>query len=740
LAKFSLSQALTLADAHLAAGRLTAAETVGRLVAQAAPDDPRPEVLLASVCQTRGDRAGAVEHLQRACALQPDNLALWIRLVAVGESLGRWEVVKTAAQRALELHPNAPDLENSLANALFLEGQLDQAETLYRHALAAAPQMARVWSNLGALLQRKDQPAEAERACRRALALDPLQPQAFNNLATTLRALGRLDEAEAACRQALTLHPGFAEATFNLGCVLQSRDRTAEAEAAYRQTLALSPGYEKAAYNLATTLDRPGHLADAEKAYRQILAQNPQHASAAMNLGNLLHNASRFDEADEQYRQAMGVSSHKASGHANLLLNAQYRPGVTAAGLFAAHCQWGQQHADPLTATAMPAANSPEPDRPLRLGLVSADLGRHPVGYFLASTLETLNRELFPVYCYSDRTTEDDLSQRIQATAHTWRRTAKLSHDALAEQIQADGIDMLFDLAGHMAGNRLLLFARRPAPVQITWIGYPGTTGLSAIDYLLADRHHVPPGAEQFCQEQVLRMPEGYVCYAPPDDAPPIGPQPAVAAGYVTFACFNKPAKINVELAALWAQILDRLPTARLLLKYPGLDDPTMQARYRQMFRDVGVAAERLELSGESSHKELLDCYNRVDVALDTRPYSGGLTTCEALWMGVPVITWPGATFAGRHALSHLSSAGLEGTIATSGEDYVARAVAWASDLERLAELRATLRARMLAAPLCNAPRFAAEFQRLLRRIWRAWCQRPSATPAGQWWPGCLPQ
>ncbi len=724
MAKLSLSEALTLANQHLAAGRLAEAESIGRLVVQTAPDEPRAEVLLASVCQTRGDRAGAVEHLERACGLQPDNVALWVSLVSLGENLGRWELVKTATRRALQLQPNSPELENSLANVLFLEGQLDEAEAFYRQALAAAPQMARVWSNLGALLQRRDQPAEAEQAYRQALAIDPRQPQAFSNLATVLLALGRLAEAEAACRQALALHPGYAEATFNLGCVLQALERPAEAEAAYHQTLALSPGYEKAAYNLATTLDRAGRLAQAEEAYRDVLARNPRHASAAMNLGNLLHNASRFDEADEQYRQAMAVGSHAASGHANLLLNAQYRPGVTAAALFAAHSQWGQQHADPLTATATPAANSPEPDRPLRLGLVSADLGRHPVGYFLVSTLEAWDREQFPIYCYSDRTTEDDLSQRIRATAHTWRRTARLSHDALAEQIRADGIDVLFDLAGHMAGNRLLLFARRPAPVQITWIGYPGTTGLAAIDYLLADRHHVPPGAEQFCREQVLRMPEGYVCYAPPDDAPPIGPQPALSAGHVTFACFNKPAKINAELAALWAQILDRLPTARLLLKYPGLDDPTMQARYRQMFRDTGVAVERLELSGESPHKELLDGYNRVDVALDTRPYSGGLTTCEALWMGVPVITWPGATFAGRHALSHLSSAGLEGTIATSGEDYVARAVAWASDLERLAKLRATLRERMRASPLCDAPRFAAEFQRLLRRIWHAWCEK----------------
>jgi predicted O-linked N-acetylglucosamine transferase (SPINDLY family) len=718
VAKLSLSQALTLAQEHLAAGRLAEAETVGRIVADTVPEDPQAEILLAAVCQARGDRASAAEHLAQACVRQPQNADLWLRLVAAWETLRRWDAVESAAGRLLELRPGDPHVENSLANALQAQGKLDEAEAIYRHALGTAPQTERIWSNLGTLLQRRNRLAEAEQAYRHAIDIDPLQPQPLNNLGTILRTLGRNEEAEKAYRRALAIRPTYAEAQFNLGCLLQSIGKADAAEAAYRGALTIEPGYVKAAYNLATVLDRPGRLADAEQAYRHVLAMTPDHPSARLNLGNLLHNASRFDEADEQYRRAMEIDSHAAAAHSNLLTNAQYRPGVTAAEIFRSHHKWDRRHAASLAFAASPAPHRPDADRPLRLGFVSADLGRHPAGYFLVAMLEALDRREFSVYCYSDRPREDDLSARIRAAAHTWRRTASLSHEALAEQIRADEIDLLFDLSGHMAGNRLLSLARRPAPVQLTWISYPGTTGVSAIDYLMADRHHVPAGAERFCRERVLRMPEGYVCYAPPNYAPPVGPLPAEAAGHITFACFNKPAKINPELVALWAEILAQLPDARLVLKYAGLDDPSMQARYAGMFSAQGVARHRLDLLGESPHEELLGCYNRVDVALDTRPYSGGLTTCEALWMGVPVVTWPGETFAGRHALSHLSTVGVEGTVATSAADYVARAVQLAGDRDRLASIRAGLRPRMAASPLCDAARFAADFQRLMRRAW----------------------
>ena len=296
-----------------------------------------------------------------------------------------------------------------------------------------------------------------------------------------------------------------------------------------------------------------------------------------------------------------------------------------------------------------------------------------------------------------------------------------MSDQRLAEQIQADRIDILFDLAGHTAHNRLLVFARKPAPIQITWIGYEGTTGLAAMDYLLADRHVVPQGTEQNYRERVLRMPDGYLCYDPPEAAPSVGPLPSSTKGYATFCSFSNPAKITPEVVTVWAEILHRAPTARLILKYQGMDDQAVKRRYLDLFAAQGVEPQRLEMLPSSSYAEYLATYHQVDIALDPFPFSGSATTCEALWMGVPVITCPGKTFASRHALSHLWNVGLTETIARDREEYVELAVSLVRDLPRLATLRAGLRQRMAASPLCDGKRFANNLALLLQGVWEQW-------------------
>ena len=316
------------------------------------------------------------------------------------------------------------------------------------------------------------------------------------------------------------------------------------------------------------------------------------------------------------------------------------------------------------------------------------------------------------------------MTLHLEKLAGGWRQLGGVSDDALAELIRRDGVDVLFDLAGHTASNRLLVFARKPAPVQVSWLGYVGTTGLSAMDYLLADRHQVPEGAERHYREQVLRMPEGYVCYLPAPEAPAVGPLPALEAGHVTFGSFNNPAKINASVAALWWRVLRGVPGSRLVLKYCGFLAPKTSRRFHEMFAAEGIGPDRLELHDWSDRAGLLAFYNRIDLALDPFPYSGGLPTCEALWMGVPVLTWPGETFGSRHSLSHLSSVGLDGTVARDPDHYVDLAEQWARDLPRLAAVRAGLREQMAASPLCDARRFTADFSALLRGVWRQWCRR----------------
>ncbi len=328
-------------------------------------------------------------------------------------------------------------------------------------------------------------------------------------------------------------------------------------------------------------------------------------------------------------------------------------------------------------------------DRRLRVGFVSADFGRHPVGYFLIRALENLDRGQCETVCYCNRMIKDELTARFQAASTIWRDVSRLSDQALTEEILADRIDILFDLAGHTAGNRLLVFARKPAPVQVTWAGYVGTTGLRAMDYVLADRYEVPSEAEAHYCEKVLRMPDGYVTYDPPSYAPLVAPLPALKRGYVTFGSFNNRAKITPQTVEVWAKVLDHVPQSRLVLKYKTMSNPSIARGLAEEFANHKVDPGQLECLGWSAHPALLSEYNRIDLALDPLPYNGGLTTCEALWMGVPVLTCPGETFASRHSLSHLSTVGLTETIARTLDEYVELAVTLARDLSRLASLRA---------------------------------------------------
>jgi predicted O-linked N-acetylglucosamine transferase (SPINDLY family) len=331
--------------------------------------------------------------------------------------------------------------------------------------------------------------------------------------------------------------------------------------------------------------------------------------------------------------------------------------------------------------------------------------------------LEALPAEEFEVVCYSDTAKPDAMTARIRARAALWRETIGFPEEALAAQIRADRVDILFDLAGHTADNRLPVFARKPAPIQITWLDYVGTTGLAAMDYLLADARQVPPGAETFYREKILRMPGDYICYDPPADAPEPGPLPALSRGGVTFGNFSALTKVTSEVLAVWAEILRQVPGSRLILKNRVALEPDTQTRLRALL--PGIAPERVEFRGWSPPAEAMAMYGEVDLALDTFPYNGGLTVCEALWMGVPVITCPGETFASRHGFAHLTAAGFPETIAQDTKDYVEKAVAWATYLPRLAAARAELRDRVTASGLCDGPRFAADFAQLIRQVWR---------------------
>jgi predicted O-linked N-acetylglucosamine transferase (SPINDLY family) len=677
------------------------------------------EALAIAIQHHQAGRLQSAEHIYRQIlhvqADQPDALHL---LGVIAHQVGKHELAVEYIGRAIQLQGNAAAFHNNLGTALQDLGKLDEAVACYRRALELEPDYADAYSNLGVTFKDQGRLEEAVACCRAALALRPDCSAAYNNLGTALNGQRKLDEAIACYRRALELKANYAEAHCNLGNGLKDQGKLGEAVACYRRALELKPDFAEALSNLGNVLKDQGDLDEAVACCRRALELNPDYAESHNNLGNALKEQGKPDEAVSCYRRALELKPDFAKAHSNLLFGLQYCSGVTPAALAHAHAEYDRRYAAPLRNAFSHHEHHHGFSRRLRLGFVSSDLGRHPVGYFLVRILENLSRHAFQTICYSDRIVKDDLTSRLHSAATHWRDVHDLSDQRLAERIRADRIDILFDLAGHTAHNRLLVFARKPAPIQMTWAGYVGTTGLKAMDYLLADHYEIPPGTEHCYQEQVLRMPDGYVCYDPPDDAPPVTPLPALQRGAVTFCCFNNPAKITPQTIEVWAQILRRLPQSRLVLKFKGWNDHGIVRRFTEMFAAQAIDAGRLEFLGRSPHAELLAEYQRMDLALDPFPYCGGLTTCEALWMGVPVITCPGETFAGRHSLSHLSNVGLTETIAHDLDEYVELAVALAGDLPRLSALRSALRPRMATSPLCDGKRFAAHLTSLLQDVW----------------------
>ena len=693
--KMSLQQALVLAGKHYQAGRLAETEMVCRAILQAWPDQDAAYMLLGLSALQRGDQAGAVRLFEQAVAVNPnsDQASLYLGIVAQAQ------------------------------------GRLAEAEAHYQRVTSASPAAADALSNLAYTWQTQGRLKEAEIACRRAIQINPSHADAWNNLSATLGQLGRIGEAETACRQALAINANHAGALDNLAVALVGQTRYVEAEVICRRLLTLAPNYARAWNALGVVLGHQRRVEEAESACRNAVRLDPNLAEACNNLGMALRDQGRVEEAMEYFVKAVEALPGFAAAGSNALCCAQYLPDVTPERLLEEHMKWDRQHAEPLRSSWPAHSNDRDPDRPLRLGLISMDFGFHPVGQFTVRLLEALRGRCHTI-CYSSRRNPDLLTDRIKRACDEWCEAAGLLDPDLAERVRADRIDVLFDLSGHTAGNRMLAFARKPAPIQVTWMGYTGTTGLAAIDYLLADAHQVPPGAESYYREKVLRFDDDYICFEPMDNVPDVGPLPALAAGHVTFCSFNNPAKAGREVIRLWSRVLNRVPGSRMILKFNGFGARSTQERYSAWFAESGVDPARIEFSGWSDRGDLLAQYNRSDLALDTFPYSGGLTTCEAMWMGVPVVTCPGRTFASRHSLSHLSNAGLTEFVARDHDHYVQIAVDAVKNLDRLAKLRAGLRQQVAASPICDGRRLADNLLALLRQAWREWVARrrgPSA-------------
>ena len=721
-----LAQTFAVAFRHHQAGRLAEAEALYRKVVAATPAHAEAWHLLGVIASQTGRQEAAVALIRLAIDLAPNDSAFHYNLGFTLRELGRLEESEDAYRRATEIKPDYAMAHNNLGSVLQELVRPDAALAEFREAVRIEPECAVAHNNIGNVLREQDRLDEAVAAYRQAIRYQPSYADAHSNLGVAHGAQGRWDAALADHQQAMRLQPDSAETTFNLGVALSALKRVDEAAVAFRRGLSLNRGYAEGHYSLGLAMAEMGRLDEAVVAYRQALRLKPGLVEAWNNLGTALKELGEIEAALEAYRQAIEIRPNFPMAHSNLLLALHYHPKIDGESLFQEHCRWNERHARPLAIGAPPLGNDRDSERRLRVGYVSADFRVHSVAYFVENLLANHDPSQAEVFCYANVTAPDAVTTRLRGIVSQWREIAGISDEAAAKMIRDDAIDILVDLGGHTANHRLLVFARKPAPVQVTYLGYGDTTGMEAVDYRLTDAEVDPPGSgEEWHTEQLVRLTGGASCFRPSDDAPPVAACPAIQNGYVTFGCFNSLPKINEPMIRVWSQILAKVPGSRLLLKNTGLQNASSQDRMLTLCERAGVARERVDLAGRlpdvTAH---LEAYGRVDIALDTFPYHGTTTTCEALWMGVPVVTLAGKAHISRVGVSLLAHLGMPEWITNTPESYVRIATGLAQNLSALDETRRNLRSRMNASPLMDGPRLARAVENAYREMWRAWCQR----------------
>jgi protein O-GlcNAc transferase len=676
---------------------------------------------LGNVLKAQGRHADAVAAYRAAVAARPDFAGAWSNLGNLLSDGGDAEAAEAALRKAIALAPDNAGVHNNLGALLRQTGDMAGAIESLERALERDPELADAHEHLGALHAQAGRLAEALEHFDAALARKPDDLALRMNMADALRRAGRLDAAEPLARAAVAAAATDPAAHRVLGAVLRGQHRLAEAEAVLRHALDLAPDDPATLGQLGLTLNSQGRLGDAIACYERALDRRPGDAPTQANLAVCLLNQGRIAEAIDMTGRALEGADGDARAASNLLMASNYGDAAPEE-LFRTHCEVAVRHIAP-PACARPAAPH-GPDRVLRVGFVSPDLRRHSVAYFLAPLLAALDRSCIHVTCFANVARADDVTDRLRAASDAWVDVAALDDAALVAAVRAANIDILVDLAGHTRRNRLGAFAARAAPVQLTWLGYPNTTGLDSIDYRLTDAVADPPGqADALHSETLLRLPGGFLCYGPPEDAPAVAPLPAGNCGPVTFASFNNWSKAGPESLDLWAGVLEAVPNSQLYLRARALADPETRARCLAAFADRGIEADRLRIAGwHADPNAALADYANCDIALDTTPYNGTTTTCEALWMGVPMIALRGGRHASRVGASLLTQVGLDEWIADDPAGYIAAAARLAGDRARLAALRAGLRDRVAASPLCDRDGFARRFEDALRTIWRDAC------------------
>jgi predicted O-linked N-acetylglucosamine transferase (SPINDLY family) len=702
-------------------GRLREACELYRRAVAAAPGWGKAHLNLGIGLEASGATDDAIKSYEAALALEPAEAFANYNLGKLLYTLGRLPRAEQLLRQALRSRPEFPEAHIVLSRVLEAQGNPGAAAVALEVALKLRPDDIGALHHYAGVLGKLDRPDDAQAALKRVIALDPENADANYSLATLLLARGESDNAEPLLRRVVRRDPGSVEAHSRLFDIYHSRGDLPAAVAALERVLALRPDWADALYNYAITLMGLQRDSDAEAALRRVIALDAGFHNAYRLLGNILHRQGRVAEMLEICRGGRARHPERFDLESFELFLLNFADDISDDALFERHRAFGER----LEAACRPRSGSPperaDAERRLRVGYVSGELNYHPVGLFALPVLERHDRSRFEVYCYATSEKSDDFTLRLSARADVWRNAAKLADAELAEAIQNDRIDILVDLAGHSGASRLGVFAQQAAPVQAAWLGYLNTTGLKRIRYRVTDGYCDPPGlTDRLHTETLVRLPHSQWCYRPFLSVPCAQTPPCMRSGHITFGSFNQIAKLSRSTRQIFAEVLNRLPDSRLVVL--GVAEGAAEDELLKDFARAGIVAARITLVPFVAVQDYFRWFDAVDIALDTMPYSGGTTTCDALWMGVPVVTAPGSRPVSRSTASILTTVGLGEWIAAGKEEYVRRAADLAGKRDVLVEMRSSLRNRLLASPLMDEERFVRDLEKAYRQMWHQWC------------------
>jgi protein O-GlcNAc transferase len=688
------------------------------------PDDAPAYYNLGTIYKDRGQLNEAIDSFEKSLALQPDNADAYVNKGIIQKESGHFDEALACFHEAVRLNPDHTVAYYNMGVLYKEQKQSDDAIRSFQKTLQLDPNILAAHSHLGYIYYDTDRLDEAVACYQNAIQTNPNLADLYYNLGLVFQKMHKLNDAIAHYQKAIQLDPLAVDSYSNLGIAFQGRGELDHAIDCYQRAIRVKPDLAELYCNLGNALRKKGRLGEAINSFKVALDLKHDFAEAYTNLGNVYKDQGDLDKAEACYRSALEIRPDCVSCYNNLLLSMNYNQKYDAQTIAAEHRQFMKKVIEPLSFPPIYHLNERDPGRRLKIGYVSPDFRRHPVACFIEPVFTAYNKKHFEVFCYSNNTKEDEVTHRMQRMTDRWRSVAGMSDKDAAELIQKDRIDILIDLAGHTEDNRILVFARKPAPIQASWIGYLATTGLSTMDYKIADNYTDPPGkTEQFYTENLLRLPESFLCYLPDKDSPDIGNLPALSAGHITFGSFNNFAKVTPEVFSVWAIILKEIPDACFILKGRRFNDKYLCEYVIDMFQRRDIEAHRIILQLPDPSPKHMEAYNLIDIALDTFPFNGAATTCEAMWMGVPVITLAGAAYHARVGVSLLSNAGLPELVAATSDEYSSMAVALARDLRRLQSLREHLRDMMRSSPLCNTLNFTFALEKCYRQIWEQWCK-----------------